>query len=269
VPSASPQGDAVAPQPLDRLAPLLAPGVVAVDRDGLVDTTGAALDAAPGPSGPSPARSLAQRAMRWRLLPLIYERAWRPLAFTAAAGGRTTAAEQRQIDRLLGLDGDGPPRRVLDVACGPGNTTRRLLPRLGDDALVVGLDAAPAMLRTAVTETTDPRAAYVLGDAGALPFVDGAFDAVTCLGALYLVEDAERVLEELARVLAPGGRLVVLTSCVRGPGPLPAIERLAAAPSGLRVFGRDEVTTRLAALGLTDVEQQVSGVLQLVGARRR
>ena len=39
--------------------------------------------------------------------------------------------------------------------------------------------------------------------------------------------------------------------------------------SELRVFGRDDVTTRLTALGLTDVEQQVSGVLQLVGARRR
>lgn len=207
-------------------------------------------------------RTLAQRAMRNPVLPLIYERVWRPVGFTLASAGRSTTAEQERIDAFLALD---PAARVLDVACGPGNTTRRLLRTLGPDGRITGLDAAPAMIARARADTDDPRVDYVEGDATAMPFEDGTFDGVTCLGALYLVEDAEAVLDELVRVVAPGGRVVVLTSVHRGPGPLHGLADALTRPAGMRVFGADEVTAALRERGLVDVRRELAGFLQLVG----
>lgn len=206
-------------------------------------------------------RSLAQRAMHNPLLPYVYERVWRPVGFTLAAAGRSTAAEQRRIDEFLDLDLDA---RVLDVACGPGNTTRRLLATLGPNGRVTGLDAAASMIERARADTPDPRADYVLGDASRMPFGDASFDAVTCLGALYLVEDAEAVMDELVRVVRPGGRVCVLTSVHRGPDALQAFADAVMRPVGMRVFGAREVTGALAQRGLIDLRRDVSGFLQLV-----
>jgi SAM-dependent methyltransferase len=209
--------------------------------------------------------SPSQRAMRWTVLPLIYERAWRPLGFRLWTGGRSTEGEDRVTRAFLELR---PDDAVLDVACGPGNTTRRLLPQLGPGARVVGVDTAPAMLERAVADTDDPRVEYVRADAADLPFADGEFDAVTCHGALYLVDDAEAVIAEMARVLTPGGRLAILTSCHRGPLPLRVAASAVAAPSGLRVFGRDEIPDALRAHGLTQINQDIQGFSQIVGARK-
>jgi SAM-dependent methyltransferase len=207
----------------------------------------------------------SQRAMRWTLLPVIYERAWRPLGFRLWSGGRGTEEEDRITRSFLEL---GPDDAVLDVCCGPGNTTRRLLPHLGPKGRVVGVDAAPAMLDRAVADTDDPRVEYVRADAAALPFEDGSFDAVTCHGALYLVDDAEAVIAEMARVLAPGGRVAILTSCHRGPLPVRLGASVIAAPSGLRVFDRDEIPDALRAHGLTGINQDIKGFSQIVGARK-
>ncbi len=210
-------------------------------------------------------RTLAQRAMRNPVLPLIYERVWRPVGFTLASAGRSTTAEQERIDAFLAL---APGARVLDVACGPGNTTRRLLRTLGPDGRITGLDAAPAMIARARADTDDPRVDYIQGDATAMPFADGAFNAVTCLGALYLVEDAEAVLDELVRVVAPGGRVVVLTSVHRGPAPLHGLADALMRPAGMRVFGADEVTAALRDRGLVHVRRELAGFLQLAAGSR-
>lgn len=203
--------------------------------------------------------------MRHPLLPRIYERVWRPVGFTLASAGRSTAAEQRRIDALLGLD---PGARVLDVACGPGNTTRRLLAALGPDGRITGLDAADTMIDRARADTADPRADYVVGDAARMPFDDASFDAVTCLGALYLVEDAEAVLDELVRVVRPGGTVLVLTSVHRGPDALQPLTDALLRPAGMRVFGAREVTAALAHRGLIDLRRDVSGFVQLVAGHR-
>lgn len=210
-------------------------------------------------------RSLAQRAMHNPLLPYVYERVWRPVGFTLAAAGRSTEAEQRRVDEFLAADLDA---HVLDVACGPGNTTRRILATLGPNGRVTGLDAAATMLDRARADTADPRADYVLGDAARMPFDDASFDAVTCLGALYLVEDAEAVMDELVRVVRPGGRVCVLTSVHRGPDAFQAFADAVMRPAGMRVFGAHEVTGALARRGLVDLRRDVSGFLQLVAGSK-
>lgn len=96
-------------------------------------------------------------------------------------------------------------RRVLDVGCGPGNSATHLRDLFAD---VIALDHAPAMLRRA--RRRDPRLRLVRGDARALPLGDGSIDAVTFHSVLYLLPDRAGALREVARVLRPGGRAVLL-----------------------------------------------------------
>ncbi|WP_067817907.1 class I SAM-dependent methyltransferase [Actinomadura kijaniata] len=232
--------------------------------------------------GAAPAPTVAQRVMRSTFLPQIYERLWRPVGFNLAKGwpfGPGTAAEQALARDWLGLGRPGDARRpaatVLDVACGPGNVTRALAAGVAGDGLVVGLDAAPAMLDRAVADTADTAGAtgggaigYVRGDAVELPFGDATFDAVCCFGALYLFDEPWTALESMLRVLRPGGRIVILTS----RRPVLPVGRLGAEAfgrvAGLTVFGDREVTGFLREHGLTDVRQRRFPLMQLAGARR-
>ena len=98
-------------------------------------------------------------------------------------------------------------RRLLDVACGTGIVTRRIV--VGRDGLrVVGVDLAPAMARRAAARLPG---AVVLADSRRLPFADGEFDAVASVWLLHLAGGAENVraiVAECARVLRPGGTYV-------------------------------------------------------------
>ena len=156
---------------------------------------------------------------------------------------------------------------MLDLACGPGNFTRDFASATGG-SLVVGIDASKTMLAIAVRKTESANLAYVRGDACTLPFRDGSFDAICCFAALYLIERPMRAVDEIARVLAPGGRVALLSSCNRGPLPAAITSPLVKSLTGVRVFGRDELTRALTARGLTDVGQHVSGLAQFVAARK-
>lgn len=98
------------------------------------------------------------------------------------------------------------PRRVLDLGCGTGLLSQRLreeMPRLE----VVGCDYSRGMLREARARA--PRAAWTQGDALRLPFGDASFDAVVSTEAFHWFPDQSAALEEVYRVLVPGGRLFV------------------------------------------------------------
>jgi len=112
--------------------------------------------------------------------------------------------------------------RVLDVAGGPGALAAALVDRVGS---VTVLDAAPALLDHAPEGVET-----VVGRAEQLPFADASFDLVTCVNSLHHIARPARALDEMARVLGPGGRLV-LEDMVADPDPRRArrweeIERL-------------------------------------------
>lgn len=102
-------------------------------------------------------------------------------------------------------------QRVLDVACGTGLVTRELLSRA--DCSVVALDQSAQMLaaaRARFAATPTARVELVEGQAEALPFADGTFDALSVTYLLRYVDDQPRTLAELARVVRPGGRVASL-----------------------------------------------------------
>ncbi|MCP2341898.1 class I SAM-dependent methyltransferase [Actinomadura rupiterrae] len=217
-----------------------------------------------------PAPTLAQRVMQSTLLPQVYERVWRPVAFNVSKGwpsGPDTAEEHALARDWLGLGQPGdiakPAATVLDLACGPGNTTRALASGVAENGLVIGLDAAPAMLARAASDSQG--IAYVRGNAVTPPFRDGVFDAVSCLGALYLFDDPWTALDGMIRVLRPGGRLVILTT--RRPAlPLTRLTGdVLGRAAGITMFD-DDLPDDLAARGLTILHHRRYPLMQFIAA---
>lgn len=133
-------------------------------------------------------------------LPAAY-RAWR-----ASDLGRITDRIEEEL--ILGLVGPVEGKRILDVGCGDGVLGERLAQA---GAEVTGLDADPRMLAAARERPgrLEAKATFIEGDARQIPFADETFDVVVAITVLCFVVDAERAMNEMARVLRPDGRLVI------------------------------------------------------------
>jgi ubiquinone biosynthesis O-methyltransferase len=120
--------------------------------------------------------------------------------------GATTERLERQL--ILELVGDVGGRKVLDVGCGDGEFALALAKR---GASVTGIDASVAMIDAAECRAKQHGAdvTFQVATAGQLPFPAGQFDVVTAITILCFVDDAAPVFREIARVLRPGGRLVI------------------------------------------------------------
>ena len=256
---------ATLPPGLERALGLLDPG----RRPPSAEVTGGFLDLL-GPDARPRATGRAQQLMFTGAVPLVYERWWRPALGRVAKGplGPGMAEERRIARLLLGLEpGDG----VLDVACGPGNFTREFARLVGSDGLAVGFDASATMLDRAVrdTRTEAERIAWIRGDAARLPFSDASFDAVCCFAALHMMAEPWTALDEMTRVLTPGGRIALLTSCRTRTAPARAWDGWVGARTGQRMFERDEIVHALEDRGFDPVRRRIAGLTQFVGGRRR
>jgi ubiquinone/menaquinone biosynthesis C-methylase UbiE len=209
--------------------------------------------------------SLAQRLMQNPVLAAAYEKVWRPLNSWVWMGfdlGHVRHEKQITVDTLRLQPGD----LVVDVACGPGNFTRPFAEAVAPDGLAVGVDYSEAMLERARTNNLHPRAAYLRGDGHHLPFPDASVDAVNCYAALYLIPDPWGVVDEMIRVLKPGGRIAIMTSVASTRPMVRPAQAKVLGLTGLAMFDRYEFLTRLRQAGFTEVEQELHGLAQYVAA---
>jgi ubiquinone/menaquinone biosynthesis C-methylase UbiE len=101
---------------------------------------------------------------------------------------------------------------ILDVGSGAGQIAMHLLKYSDPTASITCIDLSPEMLRRARNRLKSSHPDYLASDLSCLPFADGSFDCVTCGYVLEHLPDARTGLAELARVLVPGGRMLLLTT---------------------------------------------------------
>lgn len=103
-------------------------------------------------------------------------------------------------------------KRILDVGSGAGQMAKHLIKYADSDAELTCFDLSHEMLRRAKNRLKSDRPRFVVADLTRLPFENDSFDCVTCGYVLEHLPDAKHGLEELARVMASGGRMLLLTT---------------------------------------------------------
>ncbi|MFZ5918332.1 MAG: class I SAM-dependent methyltransferase [Chloroflexota bacterium] len=173
-----------------------------------------------------------------------------------------THAQGAELERLVALARPQPDWIVVDVATGGGHTALKFAPHV---ARVIATDIAPRMLAKAqafVAGQGVENVAFELADAEDLPFEDGQFDLVTCRIAPHHFANPARFVQESARVLRPGGRLLVQDHLVPQDAAtahsVDTFERLRD-PSHNRAFSQAGWQTMFQAAGLS-----VEGVEEVV-----
>jgi demethylmenaquinone methyltransferase / 2-methoxy-6-polyprenyl-1,4-benzoquinol methylase len=189
----------------------------------------------------------------------------------------TAGLHHRWRERAADLAAVGPGDRALDVATGTGDLAIELARRVGPSGEVVGSDFSEAMLDRARAKAPELR--WEWGNALELPYADGEFAAATVGFGARNFSDLERGLAEMARVVRPRGRVVVLEITSPTKPPLstffrlwfdrivPVLGRLTGEsvaysylPSSVRRFpGPAELGAVMHRLGLRDVRWILTG----------
>ena len=183
----------------------------------------------------------------------------------------TAGLHHRWRERAADLAALAPGNRALDVASGTGDLAIELARRVGPTGTVVGSDFSEGMLELARAKSSD--VTWEWANAMDLPYPDGGFDAATVGFGARNFGDLDRGIAEMARVVRPGGKVVILEITTPQRPPLstffaiwfdrvvPVLGRRAGdpdaytyLPSSVKRFpGPEALAARMAGAGLTDV----------------
>ncbi len=119
-----------------------------------------------------------------------------------------TAHDERRLREVILRVIPSRAAMVLDVGCGNGWLAQSLVPR---GVFVCSLDVGKVNPERALRQTPDPRHVAVVGSAEHLPFADETFDCVVASEVIEHLPEPERALEQMWRVVKPGGRVIVST----------------------------------------------------------
>jgi ubiquinone/menaquinone biosynthesis C-methylase UbiE len=178
--------------------------------------------------------------------------------FTRQATPFSTAApiaNEAALQLIIESARPSPHDTLLDVACGGGIVVCAFAPHVRH---ATGIDVTPAMLERARALAAEQRLANVTWQEGAverLPYPDGAFTIVVTRFAMHHFLDPAAVLQEMVRVCAPGGRIVVVdTYTSADPAKATAFNRLEKLrdPSHARSLALDELNGLFRAAGLAE-----------------
>lgn len=179
---------------------------------------------------------------------------WLALAAMAVKNGAYNRAARAA---LMPQPGD----RVLEIGCGPGVSLRRVLRRVGRHGFASGVDHAPKAVAVASRRNgraiARGRASVLRASAEALPFEDGFFTKAYAVNSFQFWPAPEAGMAELARVLAPGGRLVIVQ---RAAGPDTRSD-FAGAQGGWDRIERAVDAAKQAGFTVVDVTQEPAGKL--------
>jgi ubiquinone/menaquinone biosynthesis C-methylase UbiE len=196
-------------------------------------------------------------------------------------GGTADAMRRRIIPPVVHLAHErnasaAQPLRVLDVACGTGHLLRMLGAALPTEAKLFGVDLSPHYIaRAREVLPRDLDVSLVCDNAERLPFLDASFDAATSVYLLHEIpaEVRVRVLSEMARIVRPGGLVVVADSIQLHDAP--ELEReILAFPSRFHEpyymsYVKDDLAARVSEAGLHVTSSKLAFLTKLVTAEKR
>ena len=134
------------------------------------------------------------------------------------------------LDVVVELVPEDAEARWVEIACGPGLIARAMAPRVGS---VLGLDLTPAMIEKARAEAAEAgveNVSFEVGDATALDLPDDSLDGAITRFSLHHIPAPVRVLEEMRRVVKPGGYVVVADHVTDDDGASGGLARTDRAP---------------------------------------
>jgi ubiquinone/menaquinone biosynthesis C-methylase UbiE len=193
-------------------------------------------------------------------------------------GGTADVMRRRVIPpvvRVARARNAAQPLRVLDVACGTGHLLKMLGAALPTEAKLFGLDLSPHYIaRAREVLPRDLDVSLICDNAEQLPFLDSSFDVATSLYLLHEVPPAvrARVLQEMARVVRPGGLVVVADSIQLNDAP--ELEReILAFPSRFHEpyymsYVKDDLAARVSEAGLDVKSSRLAFLTKLVEAEK-
>lgn len=193
----------------------------------------------------------------WQKAAARYDRAMEPLERGVLAGSREWVAERAH-------------GRVLEVAIGTGRSLEFYAPGIE----LTGVDLSPAMLRRARRRARELGLTPIFkaADAEQLPFDDAAFDTVVCALGLCSIPRPDIAVAEMARVLVPGGTLLLLDHIRSSWPPVVALqwllERVTILTAGEHFTRRQLPVVRAAGLEVTETERLKAGTIERIRAIR-